>query len=76
MSGDGVGTGMTPGWYSNAQATQADPRGPASGASGSRVLRGGSWYNYAGYARCSYRGYNISPSAAYSNVGFRCVRGL
>jgi len=65
------------GWYSNAGATQSDPRGPAAAASGSsRVLRGGSWYDYASYDRCSYRGYNILPTAAYSNVGFRCVRGL
>ena len=62
------------GWYNNTGASQADTRGPATGASGSRVLRGGSWYDYAEYARCSYRGYNIPPTAAYSNVGFRCVR--
>ena len=63
-------------WYSNGGATLSDPRGPATGASGSRVVRGGSWYDYAAYARCSYRGYNIPPAAAYSNVGLRCVRGL
>ena len=65
-----------PAWYSNAEAVQSDCRGPTAGTSGSRVLRGGSWYDYAVYARCSYRGYDIPPTAAYSNVGFRCVRGL
>jgi formylglycine-generating enzyme required for sulfatase activity len=64
------------GWYANASATQNDTRGPATVASGFRVLRGGSWYDYAEYARCSYRGYDILPTAAYSNIGFRCVRGL
>lgn len=63
-------------WLSNVGAAQNDPRGPVTDSSGSRVLRGGSWYDYASYTRCSYRGYNISPSDAYSNVGFRCVRGL
>jgi len=63
-------------WYANAGAMQSDCRGPGVGTSGSRVLKGGSWYDYAGYARSSYRGYNIPPTAANSNVGFRCVRGL
>jgi formylglycine-generating enzyme required for sulfatase activity len=63
-------------WYANAGATQTDTRGPAASPVGSRVLRGGSWYDYAGYACCYYRGYNIPPTSAYSNVGFRCVRGL
>ena len=63
-------------WFASAAATQSDPRGPDTSPAGSRVLKGGSWYDYAGYARCSYRGYNIPPTAAYSNVGFRCIRGL
>jgi formylglycine-generating enzyme required for sulfatase activity len=63
-------------WYSNAGATQSDPRGPSAGDSDSRVLRGGSWYDFAGYARCSYRGYNLLPTSADSNIGFRCVSGF
>jgi formylglycine-generating enzyme len=49
-----------------------DPRGPASSPVGGRVLRGGSWGGFAGFARCAYRGYYpvIVPNAA----GFRCVR--
>ncbi|OED42323.1 hypothetical protein AB833_06625 [Chromatiales bacterium (ex Bugula neritina AB1)] len=35
-----------------------------------RVLRGGSWYNEADYARSSYRG-NESPDYRDSGVGFR-----
>lgn len=64
------------GWYANPGASQADPRGPDAGASGSRLLRGGSWYNTAAFARCSYRGYNIAPAGIGSNIGFRCVCGF
>jgi formylglycine-generating enzyme required for sulfatase activity len=39
------------------------------------VLRGGSWSNDAGYARCADRA-NDSPSHGSLNIGFRCVRGL
>ncbi|HEY1788798.1 MAG TPA: formylglycine-generating enzyme family protein [Verrucomicrobiae bacterium] len=49
-----------------------DPRGPAAGTVGGRVLRGGSWGGLAGFARCAYRAFYpiIVPYAA----GFRCVR--
>ena len=63
-------------WFANVGATHSDPRGPEATTSGSRVLKGGAWYDYAGYARCCHRGYNILPTAAYSDVGFRCMRGL
>lgn len=60
-------------WYSNAGATQTDPRGPPTGSY--RVLRGGSWYVYASYSRCAFRNYS-TPSYADAYFGFRCVRGL
>jgi formylglycine-generating enzyme required for sulfatase activity len=63
------------GWYANAGATQPDPRGP-SAALAYRVYRGGSWYDYADVARCSYRGYGLSSSGIGDNVGFRCVTGF
>jgi formylglycine-generating enzyme len=63
-------------WYANLGATQNDTRGPDASPAGSRVLKGGSWYDYASWGRCSYRGFNILPSSPYVNVGFRCVRGL
>jgi formylglycine-generating enzyme required for sulfatase activity len=42
-------------------------------ASSSRVLRGGSWYYEAGYARAANRG-NNSPTVHINDIGFRCAR--
>ena len=49
----------------------ADPTGPTSGSD--RVLRGGNWFNNAGFCRSADRhgGY---PSGTYGIVGFRMVR--
>jgi formylglycine-generating enzyme required for sulfatase activity len=55
------------------QTTTTNPTGPASG--GLRVLRGGSWYDEAGYARCASRA-GHTPSNGINSIGFRCVRGL
>jgi formylglycine-generating enzyme required for sulfatase activity len=60
------------GWYSNAGATQPDPRGPATGTL--RIIRGGSWGSNANNLRCAARYYSL-PADAYPDVGFRCVRG-
>ena len=38
-----------------------------------RSLRGGSWYGYEYYLRCSYRFYD-DPGYRYDGVGFRVVR--
>jgi formylglycine-generating enzyme required for sulfatase activity len=54
-----------------ASGTQTDPRGAASGSV--RVLRGGGWYDFAGGARCSYRG-DYNPANSYFNGGFRPAR--
>ena len=63
-------------WYGDyAAGYQADPHGPATGQYGAfRVLRGGSWYGSADYARCAYRG-SFSPGNGYNDLGFRCARG-
>jgi formylglycine-generating enzyme required for sulfatase activity len=61
-------------WYSNGSTTQSDTRGP-TGPLSNRVLRGGSWPDFADYARCADRG-SSTPTYAGSYVGFRCVRGL
>ena len=55
-------------YYSSSPST--NPKGPSSGSL--RVLRGGSWANDAAYCRAADRG-NNSPSASYSNFGFRLV---
>ena len=59
-------------WYDNAGATTPDTRGPNT-ASGSRVLRGGSWDDNQFYARCANR-LGLFPNDRFGNVGFRCVR--
>ena len=48
-----------------------DPRGPASGFG--RVVRGGSWLDYATYVRVSNRRSN-APRVEYYGLGFRLVR--
>ena len=58
-------------YYSN--SPRQDPRGPSSGDR--RVLRGGSWGNYAWYVRSSYRDW-VTPGSRYDYVGFRIVRDV
>ena len=59
-------------WYSNSTPTGGqDPTGPA--ASGDdRVRRGGSWFNFAGYAARAYR-VNCDPDNRGSDLGLRLV---
>ena len=47
-----------------------DPTGPSSGSS--RVLRGGSWSNYAGLCRSAFRHFNF-PSFHFLSIGFRVL---
>ena len=42
-------------------------------ASGSRVLRGGSWYSSASQVRCAYR-YGDAPGGDLDAYGFRVAR--
>ena len=63
--------GFDQNWYSNAGATQRDPRGPV--ITSLRVLRGGVSDMEAIYARCATR-YNLNPNLVCSCGGFRCVR--
>ena len=37
-----------------------------------RVVRGGSWDNSCGFARCAARARNL-PDLSYVDFGFRCV---
>jgi len=61
-------------WYGAYPSDRViDPTGPSSGSM--RVIRGGSWYNYAYYCRSAFRGFN-NPDEGGSYVGFRLVRIL
>ena len=53
--------------------TAIDPRGPKQGTY--RVIRGGSWNNYATYLRSAYRD-DRPPGNAYDYVGFRLLRTI
>ncbi len=56
-------------WYASYSSTaQTNPTGPSSGSN--RVLRGGSWLNYATDLRVAYRIGN-TPSNSFSGGGFR-----
>jgi formylglycine-generating enzyme required for sulfatase activity len=59
-------------WYgSYPSGSQADPQGAASGSD--RVIRGGGWVSFAGYARSVNRVSDI-PYSRYFIIGFRLVR--
>ena len=63
-------------WYGEnyyASSSQNNPTGPLSGSA--RVLRGGSWLNYAWYLRASYRT-GGTPTGSNGGIGFRCVRDV
>ena len=58
-------------WYgSYSSGSQTDPHGPASGSS--RVIRGGSWYDFAFNCRSANRNGN-NPSSRNYDFGFRVV---
>lgn len=56
------------GYYS--QSPRQNPQGASWGSS--RVIRGGSWYNDAGYARAAGRG-RYGPGYRGLNLGFRLI---
>ena len=59
-------------WYGNyANGSVTNSKGPSSGSS--RVERGGSWYNYAGYSTVASRD-GDKPSQRYDIIGFRVLR--
>ncbi|MDO4571610.1 MAG: formylglycine-generating enzyme family protein, partial [Planctomycetia bacterium] len=58
-------------WYGGyVESPTSDPKGPPSGSY--RVLRGGSWNDYAEYCRSAYQS-NCSPTYSYGSVGFRLL---
>lgn len=56
-------------WYASSYGGDAtDPSGPASGSD--RVVRGGSWADYAGDCRSAYRNGSY-PNDGLNNIGLR-----
>lgn len=53
-------------------SSSTDASGASSGSG--RVLRGGSWLNFAGFCGVSYRNYYGAPYARNDSLGFRLVR--
>ncbi|MGH8550412.1 MAG: formylglycine-generating enzyme family protein [Methylococcales bacterium] len=49
-----------------------DPTGPSEG--GARVLRGGSWLDFAGWSRSACRSWDL-PGFRFDSTGFRLARG-
>jgi formylglycine-generating enzyme required for sulfatase activity len=63
-------------WGPYPKGPVTDPSGPAT-ASGARVLRGGSWYNFdSDRFRCAIRYSLRDPTGRRRNDGFRCAMTL
>ncbi len=62
-------------WHDNYTGAPADGSVWATGDSGLRVVRGGSWYDYPRYLRAAIRVRN-TPVVRYDIVGFRLSRTL
>ncbi len=59
-------------WFGNySSSAQTNPYNSTAGSY--RVIRGGSWLNYATYVRVAYR-YSFSPTLTYYDLGFRICR--
>ena len=58
-------------WFSGYDPKKNDS--PVGGNEGSfRIIRGGSWINYAEFCRPAYRNFNL-PEERYNYLGFRLV---
>ena len=60
-------------WFDNGYYSKSPTTNPYNTAGSSRVIRGGSWHNYATDTRVANRG-NYSPTDARSGLGFRIAR--
>jgi len=61
-------------WYHKnyyARGTKINPKGPASGEF--KVVRGGSWVNFADSLRSAFRRWSL-PDVRFNDTGFRCAR--
>ncbi len=62
-------------WNENYEGAPSDGSAWLSGKCEIRVLRGGSWNNGGGYARCANRIW-VGPDYRDFVIGFRCVRTI
>ncbi|HEX3019614.1 MAG TPA: formylglycine-generating enzyme family protein [Chitinispirillaceae bacterium] len=61
-------------WYGDyTEKPVTDPQGPENGVG--RVMRGGSWFNYAWYCRSAFRSYVGPGLRGDGGIGFRLSRG-
>ena len=58
-------------WSGTYPGTTTDPLGPTGS---NRVVRGGSWINYALYARAANRIFGYDPDGRLNHLGFRLAR--
>ncbi|MFC1514062.1 formylglycine-generating enzyme family protein [candidate division KSB1 bacterium] len=62
-------------WYDPEYYEKSPAKNPTGKPEGTtRVLRGGSWYNYYPLTQRSAIRIIMHPYSTYSNIGFRCVR--
>ncbi|MFQ5559342.1 MAG: formylglycine-generating enzyme family protein [Nitrospinota bacterium] len=60
-------------WFGEYEGGRAiDPTGPEEGSD--RVIRGGSWFNFARHVRSACR-FNLEPESRRLSLGFRFARG-
>jgi formylglycine-generating enzyme required for sulfatase activity len=57
-------------WNEGFEGAPADGSAWKEGNCGHRVMRGGSWHGYAGYARSAFR-CRVGPSFKHRSIGFR-----
>ena len=60
-------------WHGNYQGSPSDGRARVDGRGDLRVMRGGSWFNYASYTRAASRSFNSSGYRS-DGSGFRVAR--
>ncbi len=63
-------------WYGEKYYASSPDRNPAGPTLGTyRMLRGGSWFDFADYVRAPYRG-GYYPVYRYGDIGFRCALSM
>lgn len=60
-------------WNEGYAGAPSDGSAWLEGQCGQRVMRGGSWYGYAGYLRAAFR-CRVAPTYRHRSIGFRIAR--